>query len=740
MKRYKFSIPVLAAAAVMAGCVDEIDNTSNFTVEKPESLAQYEYLNAYEPLKNYVDRSAHPGFLLGTGVSASDYLQRGAVYLLTNSNFDQVTAGNAMKYASVVKEDGSMDFGTVREFVNAATDAGLSVYGHTLCWHEQQTVKWLNSLLADKEIDIDPDQKNEVVDYTMDYSTVSSFNFWAPDEVKANISINQAEGCFELVNETAIENWQVQYHVADGLPIANGQTYQLKVMVRGTGEGALEGRVGDWGGGPGVRVPFTTEWEEQVVEFTAATDGGFVLLQSGQFVGTIQIKYVKITHLESPAVAYYESIISNGGDAEGGDISSFFGKENNGANVAPRIEANPDGDGHVFAVSLPASPAEAWDAQFFIKSNIVLYAGDKIHVKFRYKCTDTRNIDTQTHGEPGAYIHWAFIGTLNASPEWKEHEWSGSITAEQAGADGCRTIAFNLSSASNAATFYIDDIVMEIERKGNTIPLTPEEKAEILTNEMERWVKGMMEATEGKVKAWDVVNEPLSGGPWGQRYDLQHAATASGDQSNKFYWQDYLGDNYVRVPIKFARKYFVENGGNAEDLKLFINDYNLESTWDDNQKLKSLLQWIDQWESDGETVIDGIGSQMHVSYNMNPEAQKKQEEHIVKMYQLLASSGKLIRVTELDMGIIDENGNAIKTADLTFEQKMLMSDFFKFIVEKYFEIIPVDQQYGICAWAQTDSPEDSGWRAGEPIGLWDLNYSRKPAYGGFADGLAGKTN
>lgn len=738
MKRYKFSIPVLAAAAVMAGCVDEIDNTSNFTVEKPESLAQYEYLNAYEPLKNYVDRNAHPGFLLGTGVSASDYLQRGAVYLLTNSNFDQVTTGNAMKYASVVKDDGSMDFGTVRDFVSAATDAGLSVYGHTLCWHEQQNVKWLNSLLADKEIEVDPNQKNEVVDYTMDYSTVSSYNFWAPDEVKANITINQAEGCFELVNAEATDNWKIQYHVADGLPIVNGQNYQLKVMVRGTGEGAMEGRVGDWGGGPGVRVPFTTEWEEQVVDFTAGTDGGFVLLQSGQFVGTIQIKYIKITHLETPAVAYYESIISNGGDAEGGDISSFFGKESNGNPGTPRIEANPDGEGHVFAVSLSAAPAEAWDDQFFIQSNIALEAGDKIHVKFRYMCTDTRNIDTQAHGAPGDYHHWAFIGTLNASPEWKEHEWTGSISAEQAGSNGCRTIAFNLSSVKSAATFYIDDIVMEIERKGNTIPLTPEEKAQKLTDEMERWVKAMMEATEGKVKAWDVVNEPLSGSPWGQRYDLQHAATAQGDQSNKFYWQDYLGDDYVRVPIKFARKYFVEYGGNAEDLKLFINDYNLESTWDDNQKLKSLIQWIEQWESDGETVIDGIGSQMHVSYNMNPEAQKKQEEHIVKMYQLLAQSGKLVRVTELDMGIVDENGQDIKTADLTFEQKKLMSDFYKFIVEKYFEIIPVDQQYGICAWAQTDSPEGSGWRAGCPIGLWDLNYSRKPAYGGFADGLAGK--
>ena len=37
----------------------------------------------------------------------------------------------------------------------------------------------------------------------------------------------------------------------------------------------------------------------------------------------------------------------------------------------------------------------------------------------------------------------------------------------------------------------------------------------------------------------------------------------------------------------------------------------------------------------------------------------------------------------------------------------------------------------------TDSPADSGWRGGEPVGLWDLNYNRKPTYGGFANGLAG---
>lgn len=98
MKRYNYLIGALALAPVMAGCADYFD-TNNYTVEKPAETAQYEYLKAYQPLKTYVDRAAHPGFLLGTGVNAEEYLKGSAVFLLTNSNFDQVTTGNAMKYA-----------------------------------------------------------------------------------------------------------------------------------------------------------------------------------------------------------------------------------------------------------------------------------------------------------------------------------------------------------------------------------------------------------------------------------------------------------------------------------------------------------------------------------------------------------------------------------------------------------------------------------------------------------------
>lgn len=717
MKDYKKLIWALPLATALVGCTDFVDNTNNFNVDKPENIAQYEYLNAYGTLKSYVDRSAHPGFLLGTGVNAQDYLQKTGVYLLTNSNFDQVTTGNAMKYASVVNDKGEMNFGTVRDFVDAATGAGLEVYGHTLCWHEQQTVKYLNGLIADKEIEVDPDQKNEIVDFELDYSTVDSYNFWHQSPDATVFSINKEEGCLQIDNPAAVGFWEVQYFTFDNVTLQKGATYQLSVTLRGTSEGAVQGNVGGWSENAGIRIPYTTEWETKTIDFVCMTDGTVHgLFQTGDLVGTIQYKSIKISHLEAPAVTIPVSIWEP-------DFASVENKDDaimGWGNNSTRKVVND-----ILELTNP-SKVNSWEAQAGKDFDKPMEVGTKYFLKLKIKGTMEGSISAGFQN-PDGYKGCGDFNNIPISTDWNEVTVSTTCNGENA-------IRFLLSYGAYAGTIYIESLNLYYEKSANAIPLTPEEKCEVLTAEMERWVKGMMEATEGKVKAWDVVNEPLSGGPWGQRYDLQHAATASGDQSNKFYWQDYLGDNYVRVPIKFARQYFQ---GNPEDLKLFINDYNLESDWDDNQKLKSLIQWIEQWESDGETKIDGIGTQMHVSYYMNPQTQASKEEHIVKMYQLLAASGKLVRITELDMGICDAEGNAIKTADLTFEQKKAMAEFYKFIVKKYFEIIPVDQQYGICAWAQTDSPEGSGWRAGEPIGLWDSNLSRKPAYGGFADGLAG---
>ena len=129
---------------------------------------------------------------------------------------------------------------------------------------------------------------------------------------------------------------------------------------------------------------------------------------------------------------------------------------------------------------------------------------------------------------------------------------------------------------------------------------------------------------------------------------------------------------------------------------------------------------------------------MHVSCYANAVTQKSKEDHVEKMFQILAESGKLVKITELDMGYIDENGTSVKTENMTEAQHKAMSDYYKFIVKKYFEIIPAAQQYGITQWCATDNPSNSSWRGGEPVGLWDANYSRKHTYAGFADGLSGK--
>lgn len=110
MKTIKYSLS-LGLLLSLASCAD--DQIVDFKTEKPESIAQYEYLNAYDALKTYIDRSASPDFKLGIALSASDFLKGEMVRTMAISNFDEMTAGNAMKYASCVNDKGDMDFGTV---------------------------------------------------------------------------------------------------------------------------------------------------------------------------------------------------------------------------------------------------------------------------------------------------------------------------------------------------------------------------------------------------------------------------------------------------------------------------------------------------------------------------------------------------------------------------------------------------------------------------------------------------
>lgn len=531
----------------------------------------YRYLNDYQALKNYVDRSKYPQFKLGAGTTVNEYLNNTLVNHLINRNFDETVAGNAMKMASCVDGNGHMNFSTVKQYVSAATEAGLNVYGHTLAWHSQQANGWLRKLLADK-----PAAGEET------WQTVASKDFrqsqnvgWKASESDYGYSIkfNATNGL--VVKTTKEYPWQVQFQAMTDILLTKGKRYKLCFAVKGSKPGRLDGRLGDWSvDGPSFSIPFSKEWQNVEVEITPELESSFMLLHVVNYVGEVSIKSIR-----------------------------FEG-----------------------------------------------YAG-------------------------------------------------------------------------------------------KTVPQTAQERHDTLVYAMDKWIKGMMEACDGQVKAWDLVNEAIAGdGNDGQgNYELQHS---SGYKSgtwdvggDAFYWQDYLGDlDYVRQACRIARKY------GPKDVKLFINDYNLESDWDDNKKVKSLVNWIKKWEADGVTHIDGIGTQMHISCFENENILNSIKQHITTMFEVIAASGKLCRVSEMDMGYVrgsDRWGKSVKTSELTEDEHKRMANFYEWIIKEYLRVIPAAQQWGICQWCPTDAPANSGWRGGEPVGIWDLDYYRKHVFAGFVRGLGG---
>lgn len=702
-------------AMFLASCADHFDQ--NFETVRPEKEAQYGYLEQYDALKEYIkDR---PNFHLGIGTAVDEYNKKELVYALTNSNFNETVAGNAMKMASCVADDGSMNFDKVSEYVKNATDAGLSVYGHTLAWHAQQPNKYLNQLIADKEL---PPSSN-------------------------------VTRCLVIKNAEAGGHWDAQLYFPAQL--SQGKKYVFKMNAKATApfELILWGAPGDAGLGS---ISVGTKWNEYTVNFTPAANYENFVFAAGKLGGELDIKSLSLCEEGST-----NNLIVNG-DIKGDEVPcnkpySWHKVTTEIKEVAEsQVVEIPVSVGHltfddgknlggwgmdnapkivngVCEVGNNAAKANPWDSQVNYEPGFAFENGKAYHLKMKIKGSVAGEFGA-VFQNPDGYKGCGDFPTIKVTTDWKEVDVTTTCNGDNA-------LRLLLNIGKYAGTLYIDDFEVYYTKSSNTIPLTDEEKKEALTPVLQNWIYGMMEATEGKVKAWDVVNEALSGEDkdGDGKFDLQSAKRGNvkpDDAKNNFYWQDYLGDiNYVRTAVAAARKGFADAGGNPEDLKLFINDYNLESDWDQNGKLKSLIKWIKDWEADGVTKIDGIGSQMHISCYGNPQTQEAKKNAIENMLKLMAKSGKLVRISELDMGYVDANDKEVKTADMTEEQHKEMRALYEFVVKKYLELIPENQQWGICQWCATDSPANSGWRAGLPTGLWDSDYYRKHTYGGFAAGF-----
>ena len=698
--KYNKILSILAMCSlVFSSCDDQImewyDDPTHGEVTRDElPLELAEKISRYEALNTYTD------IKLGVGVGMTQYMDNETFRNLANENFDELTVGYAMKHAPMVQSDGSIDFEDVDEFMTEATTNGMSVFGHTLVWHSNQDAAYLNGLIAATVIP-GTAGANLISNGDFEEGTLDPWFGWgngSSREVSAEgDGLGDAGYAMVLTNPTAANNYNAQQGYDFSAPLESGKEYICTFWVKADVSAALQVEVQDpsnysanyYGG-----ISVGTTWSQVELSITPTTDTrSRLLFDFGETAATFYID--DIVFMEAP-----ENLISNG-DFEEGTIDPWFGWGNGSSR-----EVSADGEGYGDAgyamVLTNPTAASNYNAQQAYDFSAALESGKDYKCTFWVKATTTAALQVEVQ-DPTNYSA-NYYGGITVGTNWTYVDLT--ITPST---DTRTRLLFDFGET--AATFYFDDIEFYADGGGTgptIIEKTEEEKTEIIEGAMEDFIAQMVTHYKDNITAWDVVNEPM----------LESGEVRDGNVSEEsddtFYWQKYMGKDYAVTAFNLARQY-----GNATDI-LFINDYNLESNM---AKLEGLISYVQYIEANGATV-DGIGTQMHISYTSD-------KDMIAEMLTKLAASGKLIKISELDV--------RLGTKDPTEEQLALQAEMYQYVIDQYKAIIPTDQQYGITIWGISDNEDEHEyWLPDESPNLWDANYERKHAYKGVADGLAGE--
>ena len=674
-------------------------------------LGLEEKISRYAPLKTYSD------YVIGCGIVMDLYVNDAEYRNLVNENYDDVTVGYAMKHGAMVNAQGEINFNAVDNFIALTNEAGIDVYGHTLVWHANQNASYLNGLIASTVI---PGSSGS---NALDLSGLKdgTLTGWGAFNAGDGISILEDNGlsgtsqAVQLISGAAsAQPYELQL-ITPNIPVVMGNNYEVSFYIKSDQPG--QGRISfsglennypyqDWYNmGGEFTESFATNSQWQQVKFTVNdfTDTTFgMAFDLGYLPGvTYYIDVDNISVVDLDAEPSFVNLITNG-DFENGTLDGWGGY-GNGSTREVTAEGSGFGDtGYAMVLTNPTE-AQSYEAQQLFTFDQPLEAGTDYTCSFWVKASSpsTLQFELQSEDYSGDYYGGISVGT-----DWMQITQTVTPSSDD-------RIRFIFDFGESATTYTIDDIVFTSgEVSGGSEPTiiekTDEEKTAIIGEAMENWIAGMVGHYKDEVFAWDVVNEPmLEGGS----LRTGNVTELAGDD---FYWVKYLGPDYAVTAFNLARQY-----GNPTDV-LFINDYNLEASL---AKCDGIIEYTNYIESQGATV-DGIGTQMHISLNTS-------RENIVEMFKKLAASGKLIKISELDV--------RLGTAAPTMAQLIDQADMYQFVVNSFNEYIPANQRYGITLWNLSDKAnEHEFWLPNESPNVFDSNFGRKPAYKGVADGLAGR--
>ena len=319
----------------------------------------------------------------------------------------------------------------------------------------------------------------------------------------------------------------------------------------------------------------------------------------------------------------------------------------------------------------------------------------------------------------------------------KAGKWTKMVVETMTAADA--QAGYVMISGNRNSDIYVKNVTVTHE-PDNHRPQTDQEVNDTIHYALNAWCDGFMKINKGRIKSFDLIDEAigkktLEGTNY---YDLKHAADET-STADKIFWQDVFGsENYAPTVSKVANEAFTKYGGNAADLKFFISESGLE----DSKKMESLKYWMGIWDGKG-AKIDGINAKLNLSYSEDAATQKATEDALDALLDNLAATGKLIRLSNLDIVYKDATGSKVSVTAITDDQRQQLANFYVHVIKRYMAKIAPDKQAGLCKTNMVDTASD-------PVGLWTskvLNpaatkkvsdWVRNANYKAFCDALSGE--
>ena len=312
-----------------------------------------------------------------------------------------------------------------------------------------------------------------------------------------------------------------------------------------------------------------------------------------------------------------------------------------------------------------------------------------------------------------------------ADGKWtlKSGKWTKVVVEAQS--DPAETEGYLTIETGRGNTVYIQKVEVGYY-PDNHRPQTAQELNDTINYALRAWCDGLMSINEGRIKMFDLIDEPidtkavLDNG----MYDLKHS-------TDKIFWQDILGsENYAPEVSRVAASAFERHEGDPAQLKFFISETGLE----EQAKFESLKYWIGIWDSKG-AKIDGINAKLNLFYSEDPTVQAANVASLNKLLDNLASTGKLVRLSNFDIKYQDAEGTNVTADKISADQRQNLADFYGSVIRTYMSKISNDKQAGICKGNMSDTSD--------PVGLWSIDkdskdWVRNATYKAFCDALSGQ--